>query len=52
MDNYFYCIVMDRDGGEEMRGPYDSRAEADYVGQESLDELKWVSWITLGESEL
>ncbi len=49
---FFYCIVQDRDGEEEMRGPYDTRAEADYAGQGALDELKWVSWQTIGEAEL
>jgi len=49
---FFYCVVYDRDGGEEMHGPYDSRAEADYVGEGLLDELRWVSYETLGELEL
>ena len=40
----YYCVVYDRDGGEDYEGPFDCYHDADSHGINQLDHPRWVSY--------
>ena len=40
----YYCVVYDRDGGEDYEGPFDCYQDADNHGISQMDNPRWVSY--------